>query len=417
MRRFWAPFFIFSFFFVPGFAFALDIIQPYDTSGNDITLHNIINPTGGRSGTGNPHIWVYAGDYPSTASTPILGTSWSGSSSGNSIWVNSNDCTASGTDVTCDFALGSLFNATANFFWWVNPSDSSTKNTPTDFWIQVNDCNYTGCNNYDYIGLRWTGSGLTPPPATVTQITSISPQDGSTTASTAVNVTIGYDLTAADAAAGIDELAVLINNFITGAPGSPILVPVVAGSAQTYSTTTTLVSGQAYTIAAVLQSDQLDASGIPVSNQFYGSVSACNATAGAAQCLFAVSSNPLGAALGVNSLNPVDLFGYATSTCDALHLSGCIQNTLLFLFYPSPNALAQYNNAGNQIAHRAPMGDFLAIKSDVSNFSATGTASFTLATDYPITQYIFNPLVTALAGIIFALFGFWMFERLRHIQI
>ena len=250
--------------------------------------------------------------------------------------------------------------------------------------------------------------GFSAPPASSSQIDTISPLDGSTTASTAVPITITYDLTST---ASFDQVGVMLNDITTGYTPLPLIVASsTSGAANTFATTTTLLAGHAYSITAFLQNS---VSGSVLQN----TVTACQANAGAGSCIFAVESNPLGAALGANTLSASSTFSLATSTCTIVNPTGCVQNALVWALYPSTSMLQYVGNTGTSIKNKPPFGYVFVYIAALQSLNASGTPPVTLAVDTPIVTYIFHPFDVGIGVLFFFFFGVWFVLRIRKIDL
>jgi len=257
----------------------------------------------------------------------------------------------------------------------------------------------------------YTVNGPNPPTSSV--IDAMSPLDASTTASATVSLSVTYDLVATST---YGTVGIFLSDVTTGyIPLAPILASTTAGTSQTFSTTTTLISGHAYAYVARLLGTT-DAYGVSYGD-VTNTVGACSATAGAGTCLFSVVSNPLGAALGVNAINASSTFGLATSTCSITNVTGCIQNALVFVFYPSQSSLTLVAQGGNSVKNKPPFGWLFVNIAAIQSLNASGTAPVALAVDAPIVTYIFGPLDVALGAVFFFFFSVWIFLRVRRIEL
>jgi len=223
-----------------------------------------------------------------------------------------------------------------------------------------------------------------------------------------VPISITYDLTSTST---FDQVVAMLSDVTEGYAPLPLIVgSTTAGIAQTFTATTTLISGHAYSFTAILQNSVTGAT-------LQNTVSACDANAGAGSCLFAVISNPLGASLGVNSLSSATTFSLATATCDVANWTGCFQNALVWALYPSSGALTDVADASSAVRQKPPFGYIFVYIAAVQTLNASGTPPVALAADAPITTYIFAPFDTALGVMLFFFFGIWFFLRLRKIEL
>jgi hypothetical protein len=362
-------------------------------TGTAAFLQIYTNNVGVSSRTINPYFSCYTSATYATPCSPNINFS------------SGNQTVPAGSGKVAIIASGNstAFNSARYYLLEMNGSSASNLNA-------YGSSSGTGCHYLCSGGMFYQiadSGGLPPTTATSSRIVSVSPLDGSTTASTAVSISIGYNLTATSS---YDQIVVLLHDVTQGFAALPLIVSSsTPGQSQTFATTTILTSGDAYSMTVFLQNS---ISGATIQN----TVAACQANAGAAFCLFTVVSNPLGAALGVNSLNPTAIYSLATSTCNISNISGCFQNAIVFLFYPSPSALTDVANASKAVRSKPPFGYIFVYVAAVQNLNASGTAPVALASDAPITTYIFAPFDTPLGVLFFFFFSVWFMLRLRKVE-
>jgi hypothetical protein len=91
-----------------------------------------------------------------------------------------------------------------------------------------------------------------------------------------------------------------------------------------------------------------------------------------------------------------------------------INALLQFLFIPKSSDLNQFNNLKSALENKPPFGYFYAIK-DALIFNSTTTKAFDIASStLAMVSPIFNPLKTGITFILWLLFAFWVFNRLRN---
>lgn len=88
-----------------------------------------------------------------------------------------------------------------------------------------------------------------------------------------------------------------------------------------------------------------------------------------------------------------------------------------YLLVPDPAALNQFSELAEGIKYKPPIGYFYAIADVLGGIEATSTQAFTLPEVEGLTDYIFDPFKTALTWILWLLFSFWIFNRIRHLDI
>jgi hypothetical protein len=86
------------------------------------------------------------------------------------------------------------------------------------------------------------------------------------------------------------------------------------------------------------------------------------------------------------------------------------------LFMPSPTVLNGWANLGDFVKTKAPIGYFYSFVQALGGFNTSSTPSFVLTGISALTDII-SPLDIGLAGVIYFLFCFWGFHRLRKLKI
>jgi hypothetical protein len=105
------------------------------------------------------------------------------------------------------------------------------------------------------------------------------------------------------------------------------------------------------------------------------------------------------------------------STFPFIDIFSCIKDTLVYVFIPQSTAFDSFITLKDDIKNKAPFGYFTSAVSSMSDISSTSTPAFTLATSSPIMTYIFNPLRTGLAWVLYLAGLIWLYKRLTNIDI
>jgi len=87
-----------------------------------------------------------------------------------------------------------------------------------------------------------------------------------------------------------------------------------------------------------------------------------------------------------------------------------------FLFSADYGDLNQFSNLKGMMEKKPPMGYFYAAKTALSGI-ATSSKAFEIGTLGPISTYIFDPLKTGLSVVMWFLFGFWVYNRIRNLEL
>lgn len=107
-----------------------------------------------------------------------------------------------------------------------------------------------------------------------------------------------------------------------------------------------------------------------------------------------------------------------TMTCDPD--SGAFSYSLCFLaqalFVPSSGATAQFQGIGDLVSSKPPLGYFQQVKTALSGLSET-TSTFALADLSSMSTSLITPIKTAIQLILWFVFGFWIFNRVRHLEL
>ena len=225
----------------------------------------------------------------------------------------------------------------------------------------------------------------------VSAITSITPANSATTASTSVNVGATYYLADPDAgnySSFPNVLKVYLHRTDgIGTPDQSYNFTPVANTSTTISHNFTLPTNTTWDMRW-----DLSGSGYYLISPFGNSTN------------FSVVSDP-----------SVGTSGY--TTCSITDLAGCFQNALVYLFYPSSASLSQYNGLYMQFINKPPFGYIVGIQTALKNINDTATSAFTLQSMPILNTYIFDPLRTAIAWILWVAFAFVLYHRLKNIAI
>jgi len=254
----------------------------------------------------------------------------------------------------------------------------------------------------------WTAAGSIAPTPPGTRITSLSPEDASTTASTAVDLTVGYYINSGANPAGYDTVGFTLYDIDrTYAQVAAGTTTATTNALSNFTTSVTLRSGGAYSLQAYLLNSS-NGNMLFTDSQTAGAGSTGNSQ-------FAVISNPLPGIIGTSTY--AGTYSLATSTCSFTSVVGCFQNAIVWAFYPSQSMLTFVAGGGAAVKNKPPMGYLFVNIAAIQALNASGTPPVVLAAMAPITTYIFSPLDTGLASILFFVFGVWLFLRVRHIQL
>jgi hypothetical protein len=88
-----------------------------------------------------------------------------------------------------------------------------------------------------------------------------------------------------------------------------------------------------------------------------------------------------------------------------------------WLFIPDAEILNKYSTLSDGIKNKPPIGYFYAIKNILNNLNDNTNPAFQLAQVSTLTTNIFNPLKTGISFILWLIFGFWIFNRIRYLEL
>lgn len=103
--------------------------------------------------------------------------------------------------------------------------------------------------------------------------------------------------------------------------------------------------------------------------------------------------------------------------CKDLDIICYIKSALTWAFVPSPETWDRFSDLKDELSTKAPFGYVTETKDLLSGLNDTTTATFSLQEVEPITDNIFSPIRTALSWLLYFMFAFYLFNRLKHITI
>jgi hypothetical protein len=119
--------------------------------------------------------------------------------------------------------------------------------------------------------------------------------------------------------------------------------------------------------------------------------------------------------LGTTGYSPIpEILGNTCTTYDV----GCyLGRAIQYLFLPSPDALNSFNGLYTLFRDKPPFGYIFAINNIISGVNITETSAFTLESLPVLNTYIFTPLRTGIAWVLWVFFAFVLYTRFKHIQL
>ena len=102
--------------------------------------------------------------------------------------------------------------------------------------------------------------------------------------------------------------------------------------------------------------------------------------------------------------------------CGITNITGCIINALRFLFVPSQQSIDQFSGTWEQVKNKPPFGYITSIIDEIGAIDETATPAWEMPT-LPFLSSVFDPLKTALAVILWGLFGVYFYQRVTKIEL
>lgn len=132
---------------------------------------------------------------------------------------------------------------------------------------------------------------------------------------------------------------------------------------------------------------------------------------------FTVISDPTTDILGFDPDDFGSILSLATTTCSISNLSGCFQNALIFTFYPSPESLARFGTLQQELSTKPPFAYIGMLTDAMKNLTGNATPIFVLASEGNVTTNIFDPLKTGMTWLLWFVWGFWLYNRVKKMEI
>ncbi len=103
--------------------------------------------------------------------------------------------------------------------------------------------------------------------------------------------------------------------------------------------------------------------------------------------------------------------------CGISDISACVTNALAWAFVPDDTIFDQFGTLKDDIKNKPPFGYFTSAVNAVSSIRGTDTPQFTLEQSSPLMTYIFTPIRTGLAWVMYLAGLFWLYKRVTNIVI
>lgn len=132
---------------------------------------------------------------------------------------------------------------------------------------------------------------------------------------------------------------------------------------------------------------------------------------------FNVISSPYPEFIGFDPDDFSSILGLATTTCNFSNIAGCFQNALIFAFFPSPDSLERFGTLKDELATKPPFAYIGMLTDAMKNLTGSATPVFVLASEGNIETNIFAPLRTGMTWLLWFVWGFWLYNRVRKMTI
>lgn len=289
-----------------------------------------------------------------------------------------------------------------NYVTWRRISNATTTaDHETDFSIRLNnDCSYTNGQLFQNEDIFFTGT-TTPVDTNPAEITSISPEYGSTTGSVQLTLSLSFYNNGQYNAAGFR-----IGNY---APDGYLwlistTIPATSGfNAVTFPTQTTATgTWQGFAF--------LQGTGVPdiVENVLFEVVDTGDNFFGAPLPKISASST---AEVQTMCAGASGILGILCKIPDL------IQEVIVRAFTPKLSDFQPFIDFKDKIAHKPPFGYITVALDQMQGITASSTPAFTLASEINIQSNVFSPLRDGLSWLLYACGGIWLFGRIRHVEL
>lgn len=326
---------------------------------------------------------AYRNTYPAST-TPVL------------VYINPLVCSLATTNPT--YTLPYIWiQTTINGTYWIKFTFTGADYSPT----------YTGDVYYMQVTKDATGWYAIPPPAshfdsisisTSTQSVTVTGYQNATTSNTYEKITIEQS----GLIDGYTEELFTTTATTTGVFSYTVTYRVLATST---ATTTTPISKSSNITATIYKYDNNYFSNPFTTIQDYRYKTLLDATS---------------TAITSYSYTPdtiVDLFSYPEYECGITSITGCIKNAGIWLFYPTEDLLQSFYNLKSLIEVKPPVGYFTMIKNSIGGVNATSTKKYNITIPKSIKDYVFTPFDIAIGGILWYMFAFSFYKRLKYIAL
>lgn len=106
----------------------------------------------------------------------------------------------------------------------------------------------------------------------------------------------------------------------------------------------------------------------------------------------------------------------ADQPCGITNIQGCIVNAMRFLFVPKAQSISQFGDTWQEVRTKPPFGYVTSIIDETQTLTSTTTPAWEMP-DLPFVSTVFDPIKTALALILWGIFGVYFYMRVTKIEL
>lgn len=119
--------------------------------------------------------------------------------------------------------------------------------------------------------------------------------------------------------------------------------------------------------------------------------------------------------LGTTGYSPIpEILG---NTCSSYDVGCYLGQVIQYLFMPSQTTLDRFKTLFDLVKNKAPFGYIFTINTALAGLNDTETEVFTLGNITGLDTYIFTPIRTSLIWVLWLVFAFSFYKRVKNIEI
>lgn len=171
---------------------------------------------------------------------------------------------------------------------------------------------------------------------------------------------------------------------------------------QTFTATTSFTDNGIYSMVSKIR--------IPAFDQYPGE------TLNSTSTIFGVGSSSISALQAASASSSIAQ--HPVANCSITDLTGCVQNALVYLFWPNRSSINLFSLFKDLLYQKAPIGYFAQVQRALSSISSSSTPAI-VGWSIPagILSNFFTPLRTAIAGILWFFFLVHFYHRVKSLNL